>query len=216
MILDSLIVIVTTIVVTIGIVLGIIYGKYTLVKRYDLQPTISSNISDNSEEVNDFIIRETKERINQELQNMSADELKSNVVAATSVVFAILLISEFLRIYSTIDVEILWLPLILVSVTIVILFISFLNGIKVLFPRSDRFNLWLPRSTNESYAERKIQNQREIQKEFKEELIHNFESIELARKIDGYFLTWGYALLIGGSLISFITLLLTHIFWLHG
>lgn len=113
------------IIVTIGIVLGIIFGKYKLIKKENKIQSQSKPLCDNKKDVDEFIIKETKERINQELQNVSADELKANVVAAISVVFAILVLSEFLRIYEKITEDDIWVSLILVSISIIVLFVSF-------------------------------------------------------------------------------------------
>jgi len=170
---------------------------------------MNSNQSDkeNPEEIDDFIINNTKERIDQELQNVAADELKANILAGTSIILLILSFTEYFQgitkhAMSNSDI------LLTLILSLIALALAFVCGIFIIFPRN-RLQLWKPRESNDEYAAKNITEFSKTEKrEFKEEIIKNFEVIESSRGKDGIFLRFGYATLSFGVIMSFITLYL--------
>lgn len=169
-----------------------------------------------SSEMDDFIIEQTKERLTQELDNLSADEMKANVVVGVSVIFAILGVSQYLQIYEDINSALVGYTLILFTITLITLLSSFFHALKVLYPRKKRFDLWNPRESNNDYSIRAVNaTMSQIKKEYKEEIIKNYETILDAREKDAEHLKWGYIFLIIGTISIFITLFVSKSFGIN-
>jgi len=151
-------------------------------------------------EIDELIIEHTRDRITHELNNVSADELKANVLAGISVIFAILVVSQNWTFFTT-PVWYIVLPII---ITVGFLITTFVFAIKVLSPRTKRFTLWDPRKSNDHYSSMKLDD---VKKELKEELVTFFEEIVKSRKKDEMYIKSGYYFLLTGSIGIFITLL---------
>jgi len=150
--------------------------------------------------IDELIIEHTRDRITHELNNVSADELKANVLAGISVIFAILVVSQN-WIFFTMSVWYIVLP---ISITLGFLVTTFVFAIKVLSPRTKRFTLWDPRKSNDHYSSMTLEN---IKKELKGELVTFFEAIEKSREKDRKYIKAGYGFLLSGSIGILITLL---------
>jgi len=162
-------------------------------------------VNSNDENFNKMIIDQTNLRIQEELSNLSADELKASViVGVVPAIFGLLAAvasTIFAKIFQnfTIYNMAIFLPFGL-------LIISFFLALKVIFPRT-RFDLWEPRDSNNEYSALKIED---ATKKLKEERIEDFESIRDSRDKDATNLKYGYVLLIFGSLsLLVITTLLS-------
>ena len=139
----------------------------------------------------------TKERIEQEISNISADETKSSIIIGViAAIFGIIFTVERYLSLLLSNVYV-WIP-------IIFLLIAFSCSILVLIPRT---RLWLikPRETNNDYATQEID---ELKKTIKKELIENFEKIEKARKYSPWLIMAGFAALIIGTIGIFIAMLI--------
>ncbi len=182
-------------------------GKCKDVRSGKEQHIHRGSIGSLSSEMDDFIIEQTKERLTQELNNLSADEMKANVVVGVSVIFAILGVSQYLQIYEDINSALVGYTVILFTITLITLLFSFFHALKVLYPRKKRFDLWNPRESNNDYSIRAVNaTMSQVKKDYKEEIIKNYETILDAREKDAGHLKWGYIFLIIGSISIFITL----------
>ncbi len=151
-------------------------------------------------EKDDLVIRLTQDRIQQELSNLSADELKANVLAGISVIFAILAVSEMLNFFKN---EPEWYFILPYFVGLTLVVAAFVYGIVVLRPKDDRFELWLPKESDEEYKEKTVT---EVKKSIKDDLISNFETIVNSRDRDAIYIKSGYKFLLFGSLAMLISL----------
>lgn len=145
-----------------------------------------------SEEHDDVMIDLTKDRIQQELSNISSDELKSSFLVGISatllgILFAIGPFNELINTNS-----LAWIPIILLAVNCLI-------QIAILFPRL-RMKLMLPRETNDDFGNNELP---ELKKAIKNKLIENFEFIAKERKYDGNVIRIGFILLMT-SIVIFI------------
>lgn len=147
----------------------------------------------------DLIINQTNIRIQEELSNLSADELKASIIVGViPTIFGLLAVFRF-ETYSHIF-SIMSFNSIILLVPLGILVTSFFFGLRVLLPRG-RFDLWIPRDSNNEYSKLTIS---QTKKKLKEERIEDFEDIEKSRKTDAVFLVVGYLLLFVGSVGIFI------------
>ena len=150
-----------------------------------------------SEEHDDVIIDLTKDRIQQELSNISADELKSSFLVGISatllgILFAIGSFNELI-----IANRLSWTPIVILA------FNCFLQ-LGILFPRS-RLRLVKPRETNDEFGNKELP---ELKKAIKDTLIENYEYIAKERKYDGHIIRIGFVALMA-SIVSFIALATT-------
>lgn len=166
----------------------------------------SNDKKQTNSETDDLFIKLTQERISQELNNLSADEMKVNVLVAISVIFAIIAISgnqaflpDNIQCWIIIPFFVAWCFVVL----------SFIVGIKVLKPRKDRFTLWDPKESENYYNEMSLT---EARNKIKDELIDYFVTIRTSRKKDSAYIKWGYYFLFGGSIVMLITSLLLMFF----
>lgn len=149
-----------------------------------------------SEEHDDAMIDLTKDRIQQELSNISSDELKSSfLVGISATLLGILFaIGPFNDLIKTNNLA--WIPIIL-------LVLNCLIQIGILFPRS-RMKLMLPRQTNDDFGNKDLP---ELKKAIKDRLIENYEYIAKERKYDGNIIRIGFILLMASVVIfiAFVT-----------
>lgn len=155
----------------------------------------------------DLLIQIINERTQQEFSNLSADELKANVLAATSVIFAVLAISTNLKIFS-LNHNFAWLYFSYFG-SLIILLASFILAMYVIKPKKNRWKLWSPEKSVRVYH---TMDNPEVKREIRNELVDIFNGIKTAREKYGRHLRVGYSLLIIGSIIMLITLILFQYF----
>jgi len=163
-----------------------------------------AGLKQTSRDLTKIITRHTVVRINQELSNVSADELKANALAAIAVIFAILSVSQN---WIYLEENRHWFIFLPFFTALGLLVISFIFAIIVLRPRK-RFDLWLPRDSNNFYAEKNLTTTTRL---IKEELITSFEGIERSRDKDRKFIKYGYILLVFGSIGILMTMLISRL-----
>lgn len=157
----------------------------------------------NDPQTDDLLIQIINERIQQEFSNLSADELKSNVLAATSVLFAVLAISSNLKIFLLdYNFTILYIGY---FGSLAILITSFILAIYVIQPKKDKWDLWDPESSVKAYYA--MDDLTEIKRLIRNELVVIFDDIQTSREKYGGHLRLGYSLLVIGSIIMLITLI---------
>lgn len=159
-------------------------------------------LSESSEpEFDDVIINQTNIRIQEELNNLSADELKASVIVAiVPAIFGILsalTLDTFVSIFKNPN----WYDVFLL-IPFGLLIFAFVLAAKVIFPRT-RFELWDPRDSNNEYSILKIAD---VKKTLKKERIEDFESIKGSRDKDAKNLKIGYVFLILGAVLMLIFL----------
>lgn len=148
-----------------------------------------------SELHDDEIIDITNDRIQQELTNISADELKSSFLIGISatllgILFTIGSFNDLIK-----ENILNWAPIALLMLNCII-------QIAILFPR-DRLMLMIPRILNDDYGNKELS---ELKKEIKNSLIKNFEYIANSRRYDGNVIRLGFGLLFA-SIVIFIWIL---------
>lgn len=178
----------------IAVVLRII-GYFIHENRID-ENMSNDELSNSYEEGFDkIIIDQTNVRIQEELSNLSADELKASVIVGVVPAIFGLLAAIAHPVFTQIIADPNWYDLLLV-IPFTILLISFMSALKVIFPRT-RFDLWEPRDSNNEYASLSLAT---LNQKLKKERISDFESIRDSRDKDATHLKVGYILLILGSL----------------
>jgi len=166
----------------------------------------TENDKDSKSDIDDLFIKLTQERTTQELNNLSADEMKVNVLVGVSVIFAVIAISGNLDfINANLDCFLL-IPFFGGWATIIF---SFILGMIILKPRKYRFTLWDPEKSKNYYDQMSIQDAR---KKIKAELIEFYKTIKESRLSDSKFIKFGFYLLFGGSIVILITSLLIKFF----
>ena len=176
--------------------------KHTHVKITNVHYNVG--LKSTSIDLTKIITRHTVERINQELSNVSADELKANALAAIAVIFAILSVSQN---WIYLEENRHWFIFLPFFTALGLLVISFIFAIFVLRPRK-RFELWLPRDSNNYYAEKNLTTTRRM---IKEELIISFEGVVISRDKDRKFIKFGYIFLLFGSIGILMTMLISRL-----
>jgi hypothetical protein len=159
---------------------------------------------ENQTKITEIIITQTNERISQEMSNLSADELKANVLAGIAPFFALLAVSQNWQFFDS-D---LWHIAIPFLITIIVLVSSFLIALYILKPKST-FSLWDPVSSATEYSKLTADAARE---KLKEELMVIIQSMEESRTKNSKLLKAGYILLIFGSIGALAILLSAEIF----
>lgn len=183
-------------------------GKYKRVRmgeerHFDkeaLLPTLSA--------VDDIVIHHTEERIRQELDNLSASELKASIIVGVVPTIFGLLVSFRLDFFTNAIKNPSIESTLPIFIILGFLVAAFVFALKVIIPR-ERLWLWKPRESNNHYSN---MNDISVKKELKEELIQNFEIIAASRQKDARHIIVGYFCLIIGSAGIFITFLILSIF----
>lgn len=163
-----------------------------------------ASIEDNEARINEIIITQTNERISQELSNLSADELKANVLAGIAPFFALLAVSQNWQFFNPDS----WYIAVPFLITVITLVIAFLLALFILRPKA-AFDLWDPVSSNEEYSKMITIEAKET---LKHDLIEAYNSIEKSREKLSKLIKLGYSLLIGGSVGSLVILIVAQIF----
>jgi hypothetical protein len=154
--------------------------------------------------IDEIIITQTNERISQELSNVSADELKANVLAGIAPFFALLAVSQNWQFFK---LE-LWYIALPFMATITVLVTSFLIALYIIKPKS-RFLLWDPQSSIDEYSK---MSEPDAKRKLRDELLTAYRSIEESREKNSKSLKLGYILLMCGSIGALIILLAAEIF----
>lgn len=166
--------------------------------------TKTDPVAEDPIKITEMIITQTNERISQEMSNLSADELKANVLAGLAPFFALLAVSQNWKFFDSGLLHVV-IPFL---VTIIVLISSFLMALYILKPKT-KFSLWDPEASASIFYEMTADAAKE---KLKEQLIFVMKSIEGSRAANSKLLKIGYILLIFGSVGSLTILIVAKIF----